>query len=88
MHTRQFVELGLAVAATVVVFTLAVERESSRAAEPASPVSWQGLVGGGQRSPVSVGQRMIQATANMLAGRFFKSLESEMKAQAKPPAEN
>jgi hypothetical protein len=24
----------------------------------------------------------------MLAGRFFKSLESEMKAQAKPPAEN
>jgi len=25
----------------------------------------------------SVGQRMIQATANMLAGRFFKSLESE-----------
>ncbi|HZI56145.1 MAG TPA: carbon monoxide dehydrogenase subunit G [Verrucomicrobiae bacterium] len=36
----------------------------------------------------SVGQRMIQATANMLAGRFFKSLESEMKAQAKSPAEN
>lgn len=25
----------------------------------------------------SVGQRMIQATANMLAGRFFKALESE-----------
>ena len=25
----------------------------------------------------SVGQRMIQATANMLAGRFFKSLEAE-----------
>jgi carbon monoxide dehydrogenase subunit G len=28
----------------------------------------------------SVGQRMIQSTANLLAGRFFKSLESEMKA--------
>jgi carbon monoxide dehydrogenase subunit G len=28
----------------------------------------------------SVGQRMIQATANMLAGRFFSSLESEAKA--------
>ena len=25
----------------------------------------------------SVGQRMIQATANMLASRFFKSLEAE-----------
>ena len=25
----------------------------------------------------SVGQRMIQATANLLAGRFFKALESE-----------
>ncbi len=36
----------------------------------------------------SVGQRMIQATANMLAGRFFKSLETEMKAQAKLPAES
>ena len=28
----------------------------------------------------SVGQRMIQATANMLAGRFFKSLEAETAA--------
>jgi carbon monoxide dehydrogenase subunit G len=28
----------------------------------------------------SVGQRMIQATANMLAGRFFSCLESEAKA--------
>ena len=27
----------------------------------------------------SVGQRMIQATANMLAGRFFTCLESEVK---------
>ena len=26
----------------------------------------------------SVGQRMIQATANLLAGRFFKTLESEL----------
>jgi uncharacterized protein len=29
----------------------------------------------------SVGQRMIQATANLLAGKFFKSLESEVKAR-------
>jgi uncharacterized protein len=29
----------------------------------------------------SVGQRMIQATANMLAGRFFKALEAETTAQ-------
>jgi carbon monoxide dehydrogenase subunit G len=29
----------------------------------------------------SVGQRMIQGTATMLAGRFFKNLESEVKAQ-------
>lgn len=28
----------------------------------------------------SVGQRMIQSTATMLAGRFFKSLEAEVKA--------
>jgi uncharacterized protein len=27
----------------------------------------------------SVGQRMIQSTANLLAGRFFKALESEVK---------
>ncbi|HZD96199.1 MAG TPA: carbon monoxide dehydrogenase subunit G [Candidatus Sulfotelmatobacter sp.] len=29
----------------------------------------------------SVGQRMIQATANLLAGRFFKALESEVKTE-------
>lgn len=28
----------------------------------------------------SVGQRMIQSTANLLAGRFFKSLEAETSA--------
>jgi hypothetical protein len=27
----------------------------------------------------SVGQRMIQATANLLAGRFFKTLETELQ---------
>jgi hypothetical protein len=32
----------------------------------------------------SVGQRMIQATANMLAGRFFKSLEAETASAGKP----
>ena len=31
----------------------------------------------------SVGQRMIQATANLLAGRFFKALEAEVKAEPK-----
>ena len=31
----------------------------------------------------SVGQRMIQATANLLAGRFFKALESEVKTVTK-----
>jgi uncharacterized protein len=31
----------------------------------------------------SVGQRMIQATANMLAGRFFKALESELRTEPK-----
>jgi carbon monoxide dehydrogenase subunit G len=30
----------------------------------------------------SVGQRMIQSTANLLAGRFFKSLEAEVKPAA------
>jgi carbon monoxide dehydrogenase subunit G len=30
----------------------------------------------------SVGQRMIQSTANLLVGRFFKTLESEMKDQS------
>ncbi|HZS27293.1 MAG TPA: carbon monoxide dehydrogenase subunit G [Candidatus Angelobacter sp.] len=29
----------------------------------------------------SVGQRMIQSTAKLLAGRFFKALESEVKTQ-------
>lgn len=35
----------------------------------------------------SVGQRMIQSTANMLAGRFFKSLEAETTSinPASPP---
>lgn len=31
----------------------------------------------------SVGQRMIQATSNMLAGRFFSCLESEAKEYSK-----
>jgi uncharacterized protein len=36
----------------------------------------------------SVGQRMLQATANMLTGRFFKELESEVKAQAASSVKN
>ena len=35
----------------------------------------------------SVGQRMIQSTATMLAGRFFKSLDSEIKASETQTAE-
>lgn len=31
----------------------------------------------------SVGQRMIQATANLLAGRFFSTLESELNVSKK-----
>ena len=31
----------------------------------------------------SVGQRMIQSTAKLLAGRFFKALESEVKTETK-----
>jgi carbon monoxide dehydrogenase subunit G len=34
----------------------------------------------------SVGQRMIQATANMLAARFFKSLEAETAGNPTPSA--
>src|ERR1043166_1467767 len=34
-------------------------RQTVHAAEPASPVSWQGLVADGPRSPVHVGQQMI-----------------------------
>jgi len=33
----------------------------------------------------SVGQRMIQATANMLAGKFFACLESEVKTHVNRP---
>jgi carbon monoxide dehydrogenase subunit G len=36
----------------------------------------------------SVGQRMIQATATMLTGRFFKSLDSEIKAAEIKTSEN
>src|SRR5205807_1007833 len=31
----------------------------------------------------TVGQRMLQATANMLLGRFFKALEAEIEAEPK-----
>jgi uncharacterized protein len=33
----------------------------------------------------SVGQRMIQGTANMLAGKFFKALEDETKSSQQGP---
>jgi subtilisin family serine protease len=59
MRTRRVLELALAVGATVVVLAVASDRQASRAAEPASPVSWQGLVADGPRAAVNVGQRMI-----------------------------
>ena len=59
MRTRRVAELALAVGATAVVLALASDRQAVHAAEPAAPVSWQGLVGGGPRAAVSVGQRMI-----------------------------
>jgi subtilisin family serine protease len=59
MRTRRLAELALAVGATVTVLLLASKREPILAAEPVSPVRWQGLVGDGPRPSVNVGQRMI-----------------------------
>jgi uncharacterized protein len=50
-------------------------------AESATEIQYSGDVNVGGLI-ASVGQRMIQATANMLAGRFFKALEAEVKAGA------
>src|SRR5262249_2154168 len=58
MRTRRLVD-ALVVAAIAVALGVGADRQSGRAAEPASPVSWQGLVGGGARAAVDVGQRMI-----------------------------
>ena len=49
----------LAVGAAALALVLTPERESPQAAEPAPPVSWQGLVGDGPRAPVHIGQQMI-----------------------------
>ncbi len=59
MLMRRLAELSLAVGATVVLLAVASGRQTSHAAEPASPVSWQGLVADGPRASVNVGQRMI-----------------------------
>src|SRR5436305_5513516 len=58
---RRFAELALAVAAATAALVLgtASSRQAVHAAEPASPVSWQGLVADGPRAPVHIGQRMI-----------------------------
>ena len=49
----------LAVGAAALALVLTPDRDSPRAAEPAPPVSWQGLVGDGPRAPVHIGQQMI-----------------------------
>src|SRR6266498_3201782 len=59
MLMRRLAELSLAVGATVVLLAVASGRQTSHAAEPTSPVSWQGLVADGPRASVNVGQRMI-----------------------------
>ena len=59
MRTRRLAELALAVGATVAALVAVSGRQSIHAAEPATPVSWQGLVADGPRAAVSVGQRMI-----------------------------
>ncbi len=59
MRTRRVTELAFAVGATAVVLLLASDRQALHAAEPTAPVRWAGLVGGGPRPTVSVGQRMI-----------------------------
>jgi Subtilase family len=60
MRTRRVLaELALAACAAALVLLIAPTRQAGRAAEPESPVSWQGLVADGPRVPVQVGQRMI-----------------------------
>jgi len=60
MRTRRFLaELALAFGAAALVLAIASDRQAVHAAEPASPVSWQGLVADGPRSSVHIGQQMI-----------------------------
>jgi subtilisin family serine protease len=59
MRTRAAEILVLAVGAAALALVLTPERDSPLAAEPAPPVSWQGLVGDGPRAPVHIGQQMI-----------------------------
>ena len=49
----------LAVGAAALALVLTPDRDSPQAAEPAPPVSWQGLVADGPRAPVHIGQQMI-----------------------------
>src|SRR3954466_14684996 len=59
MRTRAAEILALAVGAAALALVLTPDRDSPRAAEPAPPVSWQGLVGDGPRAPVHIGQQII-----------------------------
>jgi subtilisin family serine protease len=59
MRTRRVAELALVAGAAAALLGVGAGREPGRAASPAPPVSWQGLVGDGPRSPVDVGRRMI-----------------------------
>jgi subtilisin family serine protease len=56
---RFLAELVLAVGATALLLVIAAERQAVHAAEPASPVSWQGLVADGPRASVHIAQQMI-----------------------------
>jgi uncharacterized protein len=53
-----------------------------KAADTATEIHYTGEVNIGGLI-ATVGQRMLQATANMLLGRFFKALEAEVKAEPK-----
>ncbi len=59
MPTRRLAELAVLAAALLVALIAATARDAGHAAEPAPAVSWKGLVGGGPRPDVGLGQQMI-----------------------------
>jgi minor extracellular serine protease Vpr len=59
MPTRRLLELALAAGAVALAVALIPGSHAPQAAEPAPPVSWQGLVGDGPRATVHIGQQMI-----------------------------
>jgi hypothetical protein len=59
MPTRRLLEVALVAGAVALAVVLIPAGHAPRAAEPAPPVSWQGLVGDGPRPSVHIGQQMI-----------------------------